>query len=368
MITNWSEILEKIYEKELTVADRNRDKIPYTTDESGVFDDWTQKDVCWWTNGFWAGLLWQLYAYRNNDIFRIAAEGIEEKLDRNLMASWGMDHDSGFRWLLTSGANYRITKSAASKNRLILAASDLAGRFNPAGNFIRAWNDESGERAGWAIIDCMMNLPLLYRASVELHDPRFSQIAARHAATAQKYFVREDGSCNHIVVFDPETGEYKESLGGQGIGVGSSWTRGQSWALYGFTLSHIHTGRADFLATAEKVAHYFISQIPESGFIPVDFWQPRDLDFEDGTAAAIASCGLLELSRITGKPEYRDAAEKILSALAEQRCDFTTDRDNILTHCSAAYHERRHNFPIIYGDYYFTEAILKILGKETFLW
>ncbi len=362
------QILELIYEKEIAASVRNHDRIPYTADENGHFDDWTERDVCWWTNGFWAGLLWQLYAYRQNDFLRLAAEGIERKLDRNLMTAHGMDHDSGFRWLMTSGADYRITKSEKSRNRLLLAASDLAGRFNPAGNFIRAWNDDGGKNAGWAIIDCMMNLPLLYFASEELHDPRFRHIAVRHAQTAMKYFVREDGSCCHIVVFDPETGEFIESLGGQGIGVGSAWTRGQSWGLYGFTLSYMHTSRAEFLAAAEKIANYYIAHIPSSGLIPVDFWQDASCDFEDDTSAAIASCGLIELYKITGKEEYLDAALKMIFALAESRCEFSPDRDELLTHCSAAYHERRHNFPIIYGDYYFTEAVMKLLGCETFLW
>lgn len=368
-MADWNDIIERVYSKYLTVAARNRHKIPYTTDEQGVFDDWTEKNICWWTNGFWAGLLWQLYGYRPCALFREAAEEIERKLDKNLMNAQGMDHDSGFKWLTTSGASYKLTGSEASKNRLLIAANDLAGRFNMAGKFIRAWNDNGdGFRSGWAIIDCMMNLPLLYLASDLTRDPRFHQIAVAHADTAAKYFVRPDGSCNHIVVFDPETGEFLETLGGQGLGVGSAWTRGQAWALYGFTLSYIHTGRHEYLDTAERVAGFFTAHIPESGLIPVDFSQDANCDFEDGIAAAVAACGLIELAKASGNTSYRETAERLLTALAEKRCDFTKDRDNILTHCSAAYHDERHNFPIVYGDYYFTEAVLKLCGKETFLW
>lgn len=111
---NWQDVLEKIYKKTVAVATRNADKIPYTT-ENGVFDDMGRTNICWWTNGFWAGQLWQLYGAFGDPIFRTVAEKIEEKLDRNLMDAQGMDHDSGFKWLLTSGANYTLTKSEASK-------------------------------------------------------------------------------------------------------------------------------------------------------------------------------------------------------------------------------------------------------------
>lgn len=133
-----NDILEKIYEKTLAVAERNRHKIPYTADGDGVFDDMTEKNVCWWTNGFWAGMLWQLYGFREREILRACAEEIEEKLDRNLLNAGGMDHDSGFKWLLTAGASLTLTGKAESRNRLLLAANDLAGRFNLAGRYIRA--------------------------------------------------------------------------------------------------------------------------------------------------------------------------------------------------------------------------------------
>ena len=366
--TNWQEIADKIYLKTKAVAARNLHKIPYTS-SGGVFDDWTEKDVSWWTNGFWAGQLWQLYGAYREPLFRTVAEEIEQKLDRALLSSAGMDHDSGFRFLLTAGASYRLTKSAASKNRLILAANDLAGRFNIAGNFIRAWNDGGdGSMAGRAIIDCMMNLPLLYLASEELSDPRFYQIAVRHADMAATSFVREDGSVCHIVDFDPATGRRLHSVGGQGYGHGSAWTRGQAWALYGFTLSYLHTKNPAYLHTAEKVASYFLSQVPASGLIPVDFRQPTEPHYEDSSAAAIAACGLLELHKATKKDVYRDGALLLLTALTKRRCNFDEKVDHLLEKCTAAYHDREHEFPIIYGDYFYTEAVLKLTGKETFLW
>lgn len=368
----WAEqIAEKIEKKVSITAPRNRGKIPYTTVD-GVFDDWSGDRVGWWTNGFWAAQLWLLYNAYGKEEFRSVAEEVQEQLDAVLMDFMPMDHDAGFRFLITAVADYRITGNQKSRNRGILAASNLAGRFNLAANLIRAWNDPgNGDVAGLAIIDCMMNLPLLYWASDELNDPRFKHIAMAHADMVQKVFVRENGSVHHIVEFNPETGEIVGPQGGQGMQVGSAWTRGQSWALYGFTLSYLHTNKESYLDTAKKIADYVVSQILVSGIVPVDFDQPEDIPWEDSTASAIFACGLLELQKLVegdDKEKYYNAAMLLLHTLAEKRCNWDDETDNIVEKCSAAYHEKNHNFSIIYGDYYFTEAILKLAEKDIMLW
>lgn len=369
-------VAERIVEKERAVAKRNRGRIPYSTKEEHRFNDQCGDGISWWTNGFWGGMQWQLWNRTQEEIFRENALFTEKQLDAVLMNYQGMDHDSGFRWLPTAVAAYRLFGSAASRNRGLLAAANLAGRFNGNGNFIRAWNDwgDGRDTTGWAIIDCMMNLPLLYWASEELGDPRFRYLAMRHANTAAEHFIREDGSVRHIVEFDPETGAYVREHGGQGMGEGSSWTRGQSWALYGFTLSYLHGREKHYLETACKVADAFVRRIPDSGLIPVDFDQPGEILWQDGTAASIAACGLLTLSKVLGETAderaegYRTAAVKLLRALDEAGCDYDPDHDELLTRCSAAYHDSRHDFPIIYGDYYYIEAIWKLTGDEIFLW
>lgn len=364
--------IEKIKAKMYAVTERNKDKIPYTT-KDGVFDDRSGPDeINWWTNGFWGGIMWQMYSLTKEELYQDAACRTEEKLDAVLMNADGLDHDNGFKWLPTAVANYRINQNDMSYNRAILAANNLAGRFNLAGKFIRAWNDQSGaDRRGWAIIDCMMNLPLLYWASEVTDDPRFRQIAVAHADTAQRCFVREDGSVNHIVEFDPFNGEMVRTYGGQGYEVGSSWTRGQSWGLYGFTLSYLHTKDEKYLNTARRIAHYFISNIPENGLISVDFRQPAECAWEDSTAAAIAACGLLELAKnVKGRDSdvYLRTALKLLQALDRERCNWDDKADNLLEKCTAEYHSEEHEFSIIYGDYYFIEALLKLSGQELFIW
>lgn len=364
------ETLKKIEDKMVPVTERNRNKIPYTTDEKGRFDDRAGKnDICWWTNGFWGGEMWQLYKLTGNEMFKEEALQVEDKMDAAFLNYNGMDHDAGFRWLPTAVINYKLNGGAESKNRGLLAAASLAGRFNLNGNFIRAWNDwgDGRDTTGWAIIDCMMNLPLLYWASEELKDPRFKEIAIAHANTAMKNFVREDGSVRHIVGFDPFTGKFAREYAGQGYAEGSSWTRGQSWGIYGFTLSYIYTGDEKYLETAQKIADYILSDMPETFLVPIDYRQPKEDDLEDSTAAAITAGGFIELSKCLNKlgkadkaKEYLEAAVKLLKALDGHSCDYTLDRDNILTRGSVDYHGNGHHIAIIYGDYYYIEALMKL--------
>lgn len=274
-------------------------------------------------------------------------------------------------WLPSAVADYRLTGDADARRRGLHAAQLLAGRFNPAG-YIRAWNDfpdPDTDTRGWAIIDCLFNIPLLYWASEETKDPRFAKIAMTHADTVAANFIRADGSVRHIVQFDPETGAFVRDYGGQGYAQGSSWTRGQTWALYGFVMSYKHTGAVRYLAMAQKVAEYFIAHIPADGRIPVDFCQPAEPAYYDDIAAAVAACGLLELAQLVPgkKDEYLTPALKMLHAL-DDTADWDESRDGYLQYCSADYHGKEHNVNFTYGDYYFYEALLKLTGDEIFLW
>ncbi len=370
----WAEeALTKVIEKERAVVKRNYDKLPYTA-VNHVFDDKSKDNVCWWTNGFYGGMLWQLYRETGDDEFMKAAERIEEKLDANFLDYNGMDHDSGFKWLLTAVANYRFTGNDKSKNRALLAAANLAGRYNSKGKFIRAWNDwgDGRDTRGWAIIDCMMNLPLLYWATETMDDPRFSQIAENHANTAMDSFIRKDGSSRHIVEFGLNGEGFIREHGGQGYAEGTAWTRGQTWAIYGFVMSYIHTKNEAYLKTAMRVADFFVEHIPESGLIPVDFMQPEEPAYEDSTAAAIAACGLLHLAEevqgAADRLKYQTAGIKLLKTLTNERCDFDPQHDDLLINCTAAYHDKEHHFPIIYGDYFYIEAMLYLLGRGEYLW
>ncbi len=356
---NTTEIWQRIDEKLSRVALRSMDKIPYTAD-NGVHDNKADSDITWWTNGFWPGLMWIMYVGTGKEVYRRAAERAEEKLDAAFKNYDGLHHDVGFMWHISSGVNYRLFKGGDSRLRTLYAADLLAARFNPKGGFIRSWNDD---HLGWVIIDSMMNIPLLYWAAKEHGDPRYEYIARIHADKVLKSHIRPDGSVNHIVSLDPNDGHVIETFGGQGYGVGSSWSRGQAWAIYGFALSYIHTGDEKYLAAAKKAADYFISCVEKTGWVArVDFRAPDEPKLIDTTASAIAACGLLEL----GEDRYVGAARETLSSLMEY-CDFDPETDPLLLMGSEAYYGR-HHMPIIYGDFFFTEAIYKLTGGKFLFW
>ncbi|MBQ9325077.1 MAG: glycoside hydrolase family 88 protein [Clostridia bacterium] len=344
---------------------REVDYIPYST-ENG---QWKKNDIRWWTNGFWPANMWQMFRMTGDSLYRDEAVRAEKMLDEALTDFKSLSHDVGFMWLIQSGVRYALEGNQDSYDRTLFAAHMLAARFNPNG-FIRAWNGEG--REGWAIVDCMMNLPLLYWASEMTGDPRFRQIAMIHADTTMESFVRADGSCNHIVIFDPETGAFLDNPGGQGYVSGSSWSRGQSWALYGFVLSYLHTGKEEYLDTAKRIANYFISQITDDWMPRCDFRQPEEPLLRDNVAGNVAACGLLELARAVPDMEgrfYFDAAVRILKAQEKDAANWECNDPAIFTKCTSAWHDisGRH-ITMTYGDYYFIEAINKLSGDPLLFW
>ena len=363
---NYKEFLEKVTDKLSWVTDEVDFIYPYTTRQG----KYKNKEVIpyIWTCGFYGGILWYMYKLTYDEKYLKLGRESATHLEQGLTEYYEMTHDVGFQFLFTNVADYKITGDLDSKTRALHAATILAGRYNPKGQFIRAWNDNpyiDGEvsKSGYVIIDCMMNLPLLYWASEETGDPRYTQIANLHADTVIKQFIREDGSSNHIVVFDPATGEVVDKPKGQGYAPGSSWTRGQSWAIYGFAMAYHYTKNEKYLETAKKVADYFISQMNDE-YMPIDFAQPAEPKYEDSSAAAITACGLLEILRYTEDEKYKNAVDKLM-AILYKNCDFTQDDEAILQNCSEMYHlEDTRHVSLIYGDYYMLEALMRLNGED----
>ena len=350
-------------------AKRIRDSIPYTT-EYGKYNDMSdEKNVWWWTNSFWSGILRELYDETGDQEYCIWAEGVEKKLSDVLHNRFGnLDHDLGFLWLLTGVEDYKHTGSESSKNDALIAASVLASRFNIKGSYIRAWNNwGSINNAGKAIIDCMMNLPLLYWAGEESDNVIFKHIAMAHADTVIKHFMRPDGSSKHIVCFDENTGEYLSEDGGQGMREGSEWTRGQGWCIYGMAQSYFWTKEQRYLDAAKRCADNFIKNSKKWSYkIPCDFCQPVDEELYDSSAAAIAACGMTEIYKHTGDKVYLDEAINLIDACDKYFCPWDdAENEALLDKGCVRYSEQRH-IALIYGDYYFFHAIReldKLLGE-----
>ncbi|MGM9550920.1 MAG: glycoside hydrolase family 88 protein [Clostridia bacterium] len=364
-MTEIKEIWEKLDRKLSKTAVKSFDKIPYTS-VNGEHDNMAEKDITWWTNGFWPGLCLLMYNGTGKELYLKTARNAQNILDNAFKNRDGLHHDVGFMWHLSSGADYRLTGDNTARTRALFAADMLAARFMPKGGFIRAWNDENGiDRTGWTIIDCMMNIPLLYWASDELNVSNYKDIAMTHADMTLRDHIRPDGSVNHICVHDTNTGELLKTLGGQGYGEGSSWSRGQAWAIYGFAQSYLHTKEIRYLDAAKKTANYFIAALGED-YIPVsDFRAPKTPVIYDTTAGVIASCGMITIARELDENEgrmYLDKAIKIIKETDRRFCDWSDNEDTIVQMGSESYQLEKGQLPIIYGDYYFAEAVSLLMG------
>ncbi|PXX44545.1 unsaturated chondroitin disaccharide hydrolase [Hungatella effluvii] len=325
-----------------------------------------------WTAGFWPGILWLRYLNTGDEKSVGLAGKLEKRLDQVMEEFENLHHDVGFMWLPTAVMHYKADGNLQSRLRGLKAASLLAGRFNPAGNFIRAWNDSiKPDSQGWAIIDCLMNLPLLYWASNETGDARFKNIAVRHSDTVLKHFMRQDCTFPHIVSFDPESGAKIENLAGQGKTPDSVWARGQSWALYGFAAGYRETGLEMYAETAKRTADKVVQLMGEDKVPCWDYCAcGEERGAKDSSAAACAASGMLLLSDLleneAEKKRYRDNALIILKGLYEEYTDFSDREQGILMKGTVSYPDRRHiNVPIIYGDYFFIEALMRVRSGIT---
>lgn len=361
--TKWvNEIWSKLISKLSDSAERLADIIPYKM-ENSKYIDMAEKDVSWWTNGFFGGMMWLMYKSTGNDIYRHAAERQERLLDEAWSNYKGFQHDVGFMWGLTSRANYEETGNERSRVQALNAANFLAARVNIKDGFIRAWDTV----LQYSIIDTMMNLSLLYWALRETKDDRYRYIAEMHADMALKYHICNDGRAVPIVNHKETENGIIETLGGQGYKDGSAWKRGQAWALYGFALSYIHTGYEKYLDASKSVADYFLRHAEKSNYkILTDFLAPPEPVLYDNSAGMCAACGLIELYKITSNMKYLSGAINILRA-AEEECIFDSSNDSIIQKCMESYGCGVHT-DLIYADFYLCEAISKLRGDNFLLW
>ncbi|KRF43744.1 glycoside hydrolase family 88 protein [Paenibacillus sp. Soil787] len=362
----WEDIMARLDRKVTHTIDQMGTKCPHFAGEDGKFDDIGSD---WWTTGFWPGILWIMNDMTGKDYYKEAAwhwDGILEEWF--IKPTEELHHDVGFQFLPTAVIKNTLTGDADGFRRGIEAANFLAARYNPVGRYIRAWNNGPDGKPvpGWVIIDCMLNISLLFWASKVTGDPRYKHMAIRHAETTMAYGIREDGSTKHILSFDAETGAYIENFGGQGLSPESSWSRGTAWGLYGFVNTYRHTEDERFLHTAKRIAHYFIAALPEDH---VPYWDFR-LESEAGmsrdtSAAAIAASALLDLADFVPAGEkrlYAGAAERILRSLTENYATWDQpEHEAILLHATGS-GTSFIDVSLIYGDYYYVEAISKLNG------
>lgn len=322
-----------------------------------------------WRSGFFPGSVWYLYELTGDTALVPLAEKYTEALApaRYLTSH----HDIGFIINCSYGNGRRFIKPAEYDSVLVTAAKSLCTRFRPGAGIIQSWNTSPGSwqaSRGWTcpvIIDNMMNLELLFEATKISGDSTFYKVAVDHANTTLREHFRPDGSCYHVIDYDPETGEVLHRMTGQGYADESSWARGQAWAIYGYTMCYRETGDPRYLDRAVKTFEFMRDHknMPDD---KVPYWDmdAPDIPYEprDASSAAIIASALYELSTmpIDNAASYKTYADEIMTSLASAEYTAQPGENGrfILKHSTGSIpHNSEVDVPLNYADYYYLEAL-----------
>ncbi|MCR5103165.1 MAG: glycoside hydrolase family 88 protein [Eubacterium sp.] len=341
----------------------------------------------YWTTGFWTGEIWLSYEWakdRNDpemdklkEAALIQVDSFLNRIEKKIEVD---HHDMGFLYSPSCVAAYKLTGSEKGKKAAILAADQLITRYHPVGEFIQAWGPMDAPENYRLIIDCLLNLPLLYWASEETGDNKYRDIAEKHIHTAVKNVIREDFSTWHTFFFNMETGEPDHGATCQGYRDGSAWARGQAWGIYGAALAYKYTKRKEYIDIFKGVTEYFIKHLPKD-MIP--FW---DLEFTDGddqprdsSSGSIAACGMLEMIKNLSEEEgsiYKKYAMQIMKSLYDNYAVKDPEASNGLVLHSTYSNHSPYNTCNHYGvdecnswgDYFYMEALTRLYKDWELYW
>lgn len=324
-----------------------------------------------WCSGFFPGIVWEMYRLTGDAKYLPYAERYTLALDSIKHLKW--HHDVGFMMDCSYGQAYAATGNEAYAEVLVETARSLATRFRPAAGVIQSWDEDrgwQGER-GWmcpTIIDNMMNLELMFKATQISGDSTFWHIAVSHADTTMKYHFRPDYSCYHVVDYDKVNGGVRRRCTAQGYADESTWARGETWALYGYGICYYYTRDPRYLEQCRRVYDFIFNhpRLPED---LVPYWDYDDPAIpnapRDASSAAITASALYLLSKWI--PEYRATADRIMASLASPAylALVGTNGNFLLMHSVGAQpFGGEIDVPINYADYYFLEALLRADGQD----
>ncbi|MDF2926816.1 MAG: glycosyl hydrolase family 88 [Paenibacillaceae bacterium] len=329
-----------------------------------------------WTCGFWSGMLWLAYSQSGDEAFREAARRTVDSFRSRLEGRMALQHhDIGFLYSLSSKAQWITERDPAARELTLRAADVLMERWRPAAGVFQAWGAQGEEKnGGRIIIDSLMNMPLLYWASLQTGEEHYRHAARRHTELSRRYLVRGDDSSYHTFFFDRENGEPVRGATHQGYADGSTWTRGQAWGIYGFSLAYRYTGEPGFLDTARGMARYFMQRLPPDGVVYWDFDAPQAAGTpRDSSANAIAACGMLELAGHLQEGDERremdEGARQLLAALIGNCSTMGEEAEGLLRHGSYSVRAGRNpDDYMIWGDYFYMEALMRLTKGHCGYW
>ena len=362
----------------LAAVDRNRDyfglRFPDAACNAGVYPIIDNQE---WTTSFWTGQLWLAWEWSGRQDYRDLAEQHVRSFGKRIATrDHTSHHDLGFLYSLSCIAANKLTGNREAKYIALQAAEVLMERYHEKCGIIQAWGElNNPEQQGRMIIDCNMNLPLLYQASLISGDPRYSRAAETHIEQARRYIVRGDGSTFHTYYMDVNTGEPRFGNTHQGFSDDSCWSRGQAWGVYGFLLNYLYTGDEKLLELSQTLANYFINRLPEDLICYWDLALTDPRSERDSSASAILACALLELVRqLPATHPDRETYETVALRTIGQMIDGYLNEqhragEGLLKH--SVYHFNGNvgvNECCSWGDYYLMEAMTRAMTSWNSYW
>ncbi|WP_157055046.1 glycoside hydrolase family 88 protein [Sneathia sanguinegens] len=330
-----------------------------------------------WTNGFYTGMLWLAYDYTKNDKYKKIAELQVNNFYNRIQKQIEVEHhDLGFLYTPSCVAAYKEVGSEIGKEAALLAADKLITRYQAVGKFIQAWGPLNEEAYYRFIIDCMLNIPLLYWATEQTGKNIYKLIADNHFNTSLENVIREDASTYHTFYMNPKTGEAVKGATRQGYSDSSSWARGQVWGIYGVALNYRHTKKAECIEYYNALTNYFINRLPKDDVCYWDLiFKDGDKQYKDSSAAAIAICGILEMQKYLpetykDKKLHQNAANRMMLSLIENYMNKDFKKGScLLKHGVYSWHSGKGcDEGNIWGDYFYFEALMRYYKDLKIYW
>ena len=323
-----------------------------------------------WTSGFFPGELWMMYEFTNDPYWRTRAVSHTWPIEESKLH--GGTHDLGFMIGDSFGKAWELTGEQSYFDVTRQAANTLITRFNPTVGAIRSWDHNAKVWKYPVIIDNMMNLEMLFKMSDATGNKRYRDIAVSHADVTLKNHFRNDPSSFHVVDYDPATGNVRMKVTAQGYADDSYWSRGQGWALYGYTMCYRFTSEQRYLDHATAVADWFLS-LPNMPSDLIPYWDMKAPGTEtpdnpkvarDASSASLIASGLYELAEYVDTERaarYRSHADKILDNLTASYTLAPEEGKGFILAHSTGHHPAGSEIdvPLVYADYYYLEALMR---------
>jgi len=367
-------IAEALSKVDLMIETMGEDKFPSPASFGNVYK--ALENDRGWQSGFWTGILWLAYELSGDEKYKTAALAHIDSFYNRIENKVGIrGHDVGFLYSLSCVAAYKLTGNEKAKEAAIMAAIHLRSRFQEKGRFIQAWGDMGDKTNYRLIVDCLLNIPILYWASEVTGDESYRNVAYTHFRTTVDVAIRRDGPSFHTYYFDPETGLPLRGVTKQGKDDNSCWSRGHGWVIYGMMLTRKYIDDPDAVEIARAATNYYLNRLP-ADLVP--YW---DLEFKDGdgeekdsSAAAICLCGMLELIKYLPDGEekeiFKNAIDLSMNSLFE---NYSTkdipEANGLLLH---AVYSKPDKVGIdemnIWGCYFYLEALRRLKGEWELYW